>query len=62
MPNAIVKDKVGDKQWRKCPACGSRDSYYRIKRGNFKCRRCPTVFKADYMNEVTYQIPERGNV
>lgn len=27
-----------------CPICGSKDTYHRLRRKNYRCRQCGTVF------------------
>lgn len=27
-----------------CPVCSSKDTYHRIRRGNYRCRQCGSVF------------------
>jgi len=42
--------------WIKCPACGRRNYYHRLKTHDYVCNLCPCIFRADTQFKVTYVI------
>lgn len=52
----------GKPKWLRCTLCGSTDAYFRIKVNGFLCRRCGTLYRADWVNQKVRKLRIRKKV
>lgn len=44
------------KKWYKCPRCGSKQTYHRLRTQTEICRSCGQIFRADMIKQKTIPL------